>query len=97
MQRIAVAALAALSLACAGTLAVAGNTAQEEANKRIVLDLYDKALNQHDFEAASKHLGPYYKQHNPLAEDGAAGGDDGAALPGLALELGHLLLGQRLV
>jgi predicted SnoaL-like aldol condensation-catalyzing enzyme len=35
--------------------------------------LYDKALNQHDFEAASKHLGPYYKQHNPLAEDGAEG------------------------
>jgi predicted SnoaL-like aldol condensation-catalyzing enzyme len=73
MQRIAVAVLAALCLACAGTLAVAGNTPQEEANKKIVLDLYEKALNQHDFEAASKHLGPYYKQHNPLAEDGAAG------------------------
>jgi predicted SnoaL-like aldol condensation-catalyzing enzyme len=73
MQRIAVAVLAAVCLASAATLAVAGNTAQEEANKKIVLDLYDKALNQHDFEAASKHLGPYYKQHNPLAEDGAEG------------------------
>ena len=52
MQRIAVAVLAAVCLACAGTLAVAGNTAQEEANKKVVLDLYEKALNQHDFEAA---------------------------------------------
>jgi predicted SnoaL-like aldol condensation-catalyzing enzyme len=73
MQRIAVATLAAVSMACAATLAVAGNTPQEQANKKTVLELYDKALNQHDFEAASKHLGPYYKQHNPMAEDGAEG------------------------
>jgi len=73
MQRIAVAALAAVCLAYAATFASAGNTPQEEANKRIVLDLYDKALNQHDFEAASKHLGSYYKQHNPMAEDGTEG------------------------
>jgi predicted SnoaL-like aldol condensation-catalyzing enzyme len=73
MQRIAAAALAAVCLAYAASVASAGNTPQEEANKRVVLDLYDKALNQHDFEAASKHLGPYYKQHNPMAEDGAEG------------------------
>jgi len=73
MQRIAVAAFVAVCLASAGTLAVAGNTPQEEANKKTVLELYDKALNQHDFEGAAKHLGPYYKQHNPLAEDGAEG------------------------
>jgi predicted SnoaL-like aldol condensation-catalyzing enzyme len=54
-------------------IAVAGNTPQEEANERIVLDLYDKALDRHDFEAASRHLGPTYKQHNPMAEDGAEG------------------------
>jgi predicted SnoaL-like aldol condensation-catalyzing enzyme len=73
MQRIAVAALAAITMVGAATLAIASNTPREEAHKKIVLDLYDKALNQHDFEAASKHLGPYYKQHNPMAEDGAEG------------------------
>jgi predicted SnoaL-like aldol condensation-catalyzing enzyme len=73
MQRITVAVLAILGLASAATLALAGSTPQEAANKKTVLDLYDKALNQHDFEAASKHLGPYYKQHNPMAEDGAEG------------------------
>jgi predicted SnoaL-like aldol condensation-catalyzing enzyme len=73
MKRIALAVLIAASLACASTWALAGNTPQEEANKKTVIDLYEKALNQMDFEAASKHLGPRYIQHNPLAEDGAEG------------------------
>jgi predicted SnoaL-like aldol condensation-catalyzing enzyme len=55
------------------TPAIAGNTAQEEANKKVVLDFYDKALNQKDFEAAAKHFGPRYIQHNPLAADGIEG------------------------
>lgn len=53
--------------------ALAGNTAQEEANKKVVLDFYDKALNQKDFEAAAKHFGPRYIQHNPSAADGIEG------------------------
>ena len=55
------------------TPAAAGNTAQEEANKKTVLEFYDKALNQKDFEGAAKHFGPRYIQHNPLAADGIEG------------------------
>ena len=48
-------------------------TKQEAANKKIVIDFYDKAINQKDFEAASEHLGDTYIQHNPLAADGPEG------------------------
>src|SRR5439155_11753245 len=53
--------------------AFAGNTPQEEANKKTVLEFYDKALNQKDFEAAAKHFGSRYIQHNPNAADGIEG------------------------
>ena len=33
----------------------------------------DAALNQKDFEAASKYLGPRYTQHNPNVVDGPEG------------------------
>ena len=42
-------------------------------NKKNVLEFYDQAINQKDFEAASKYLGSRYVQHNPTAPDGAAG------------------------
>jgi predicted SnoaL-like aldol condensation-catalyzing enzyme len=38
-----------------------------------VLDFYEKGLNQKDFEAAAKHFGPRYIQHNPGAPDGIEG------------------------
>jgi predicted SnoaL-like aldol condensation-catalyzing enzyme len=44
--------------------------ADPEANKKIVIEFYDKALNQKDFEAASKYFGPRYVQHNPNVPDG---------------------------
>jgi predicted SnoaL-like aldol condensation-catalyzing enzyme len=44
-----------------------------EANKRSVVEFYNKALNDKDFEAASKYLGARYIQHNPTAPDGAEG------------------------
>ncbi|QCI64106.1 nuclear transport factor 2 family protein [Phreatobacter stygius] len=44
-----------------------------EANKKVVLDFYEKALNQRDFEAAAKHFGDRYIQHNPTAPDGIEG------------------------
>ena len=47
--------------------------ADPEANKKAVLEFYDKALNQKDFDAASKYLGPRYIQHNPGAPDGIEG------------------------
>ncbi|HEY8521549.1 MAG TPA: ester cyclase [Gammaproteobacteria bacterium] len=46
---------------------------QLEANKRIAIEFYDAAINRKDFEAASRYLGSYYKQHNPTAADGAEG------------------------
>ena len=47
--------------------------ADPEANKKVVLDFYEKGLNQKDFEAAAKHFGPKYIQHNPGAPDGIEG------------------------
>jgi predicted SnoaL-like aldol condensation-catalyzing enzyme len=44
--------------------------ADPETNKKIVIEFYDKALNQKDFEAASKYFGPRYVQHNPNVPDG---------------------------
>jgi predicted SnoaL-like aldol condensation-catalyzing enzyme len=62
--------LSALILLASGC---ASNPAQLEQNKRTVLDFYDQALNQKDFEAASKHFGDRYVQHNPTAPDGKEG------------------------
>jgi predicted SnoaL-like aldol condensation-catalyzing enzyme len=46
---------------------------QLEANKATVAAFEDAALNQKDFEAASKYLGPRYTQHNPNVVDGPEG------------------------
>ena len=51
----------------------AADAAQLEANKRAVVEFYDKAINQKDFEAASAYLGSRYTQHNPNAADGPEG------------------------
>lgn len=47
--------------------------ADPETNNKIVIDFYDKALNQKDFKAAAKYFGPHYIQHNPSAPDGIEG------------------------
>ena len=52
---------------------VAADAAQLEANKKNVVEFYEKAINQKDFEAASKYLGSRYTQHNPTAPDGPEG------------------------
>ncbi|HKW52618.1 MAG TPA: nuclear transport factor 2 family protein [Stellaceae bacterium] len=46
---------------------------QEEANKQTVVAFYEAALNQKDFAAARKYMGPRYVQHNPTAPDGIDG------------------------
>jgi len=46
---------------------------QLEANKKTVAAFEDAALNQKDFDAASKYLGARYIQHNPNAADGPEG------------------------
>ena len=76
MKRIVCAAIAAALVAGAGALAIAQSTQhtpQEQANIKAVLELYEKALNQHDFEGSTQYLGPRYVQHNPFAEDGPEG------------------------
>jgi predicted SnoaL-like aldol condensation-catalyzing enzyme len=63
----------AAALLAPGAPARAAGTAQEEANKKVVVDFYEKAINQKDFEAASKYFGNRYVQHNPGAADGPEG------------------------
>jgi predicted SnoaL-like aldol condensation-catalyzing enzyme len=41
-------------------------------NKALVSEFYELALNQRNFDRASRYLGEY-RQHNPLIEDGAEG------------------------
>ncbi|MFO1085383.1 MAG: nuclear transport factor 2 family protein [Reyranellaceae bacterium] len=66
MPRLAI-ALALLFMATGPALA------DPEVNKKVVLDFYEKGLNQKDFEAAAQHFGPRYIQHNPNAPDGIEG------------------------
>jgi predicted SnoaL-like aldol condensation-catalyzing enzyme len=49
------------------------STPQEARNKQVVLDFYEKGLNQRDFAAAAVHFGDRYIQHNPGAPDGIEG------------------------
>jgi predicted SnoaL-like aldol condensation-catalyzing enzyme len=49
--------------------APARNLAREEANRRLVVDFYERFFNRHDLSAASV-LAENYIQHNPLVPDG---------------------------
>lgn len=62
---------AATLLGVAAPGAWAGN-AKEEANKKLVVEFYERVLNQKDVGAIDKYVGPY-KQHNPQAADGPEG------------------------
>jgi len=73
MTTLSIAVAAAALLISAPPSAHAADPAQQEQNKKTVVDFYDKAINQKDFEAASKHFGPRYTQHNPNAGDGPEG------------------------
>ena len=55
------------------THTVFGADKREEQNKKTVVEFYEKAINQKDFDAVLKYLGPRYTQHNPNAADGATG------------------------
>jgi limonene-1,2-epoxide hydrolase len=69
MLRLLVAALV-IGLAPA---AFATDANQMAANKKAVEEFLDLAINQKNFEAAAKFLGPRYVQHNPNAADGQEG------------------------
>ena len=65
--------LAAAVLALTATAASPAGAQPQEQNKKAVVEFYEKAINQKDFEAASKFFGPRYTQHNPNAADGPEG------------------------
>ena len=44
-----------------------------EQNRQAVLEFYELAINQKDYQAAEKFIGPHYIQHNPMAQDGKEG------------------------
>ena len=50
--------LRALLAALVVAISMPALAADIEANKKIVVDFYEKALNQKDFEAAAQHFGP---------------------------------------
>ena len=70
LRLILIAAAAVIAFA---PVAFAADTQQTEANKKAVIAFYDAAINQKDFEAAAKFIGPRYVQHNPRAADGPEG------------------------
>jgi predicted SnoaL-like aldol condensation-catalyzing enzyme len=59
----------------AAALALAGAVQAQslETNKKNVVEFYNRALNEKNFDAASKYLGARYTQHNPVAADGPEG------------------------
>jgi predicted SnoaL-like aldol condensation-catalyzing enzyme len=69
---VLIGALAALAVIVAPP-ALAADAKQMEENKKIIAAFYDAALNQKEFDAASKYLGNRYTQHNPTAADGPEG------------------------
>src|SRR5258707_1432487 len=72
MLRILLATIT-FTLLTAMPCARAAGLEQLEANKKTVAAFEEAALNQKDFDAASKYLGPRYTQHNPNAADGPEG------------------------
>lgn len=46
---------------------------EQQTNKEKVIQFYQKAINEKDFEAAAAYLGDRYIQHNPVAADGKEG------------------------
>src|SRR6185503_14393764 len=70
MRKIAL-AFAAAAFALAAHIAHADE--KLEANKKAVVEFYNKAINEKDFEAARKYMGGKYIQHNPTAPDGPEG------------------------
>jgi predicted SnoaL-like aldol condensation-catalyzing enzyme len=65
--------LVAVAIIAFAPAAFAADASQMDANKKVVVQFYDAAINQKDFEAASKFIGPRYVQHNPRAADGLEG------------------------
>lgn len=72
MNKIKLAAICIITVLMTSTC-FASSYLQQQHNKEIVTAFYETAINNKDFVAAEKYMGPYYKQHNPMAEDGKEG------------------------
>ena len=68
ISRAAIATSMLLALAPGSAVA-----ADAEANRKVVLDFYEKGINQKDADAAIALMGNRYVQHNPGAADGPEG------------------------
>jgi predicted SnoaL-like aldol condensation-catalyzing enzyme len=53
--------------------AVAADTPRETANKKAVVEFYNAAINEKNYDKAKTYLGATYIQHNPQAADGPEG------------------------
>jgi predicted SnoaL-like aldol condensation-catalyzing enzyme len=71
MKKIVLSMLAYILVSCANVSFAAEN--EQEINKKIVTQFYQNAINDKNFTAAEPYLGPWYIQHNPLAQDGIEG------------------------
>jgi len=67
------AAFAAIALVSPQAEAQTADAAKLERNKKNVVEFYNAALNEKDFEKAAKYIGATYIQHNPTAPDGPEG------------------------
>lgn len=66
-------AAAVLVASASGVGSAVAAEAKQEANRKVVLDFYEKGLNQKDADAATALMGDRYVQHNPNAADGPEG------------------------
>ena len=64
------AAMLTTGLSSAGLADEARDIAQEEANRKLVVEFYDKVFNQHKVAEGAAVLTEDYKQHNPYVPDG---------------------------
>ncbi|MCZ7467163.1 nuclear transport factor 2 family protein [Rhizobium rhizogenes] len=72
-RRLAIAAFALVpALVAAPVLAQTANRdlAQEEANRKLVIEFYDTVFNKHEVEKGAAVVVDSYKQHNPNVPDG---------------------------
>ena len=65
LKPLLAAAILTAGLAAPGMAQEPRDIAQEEANRKLVVDFYDKVFNQHMVEEAAVVLTDDYKQHNP--------------------------------
>ena len=73
MNLMRIAIVATMLLVPAATSGAFAADAKQEANRKIVLEFYEKGLNQKDAEGAIAYMGDRYVQHNPNAADGPEG------------------------